>query len=145
MARNQNDIMYDGDLVMKDAGIVAADAAATVDGSAAVLDLGDHRMDGRVILDVTAIEVASNDELFLVIAQFSDSATFASGIFNGPNMGLGAFEVTKQSADTVVGRYELPCSNEINGTTYRYMRLWTECIGSVATGINYSAFLTKKA
>lgn len=141
MARNQRDRMLDGDLILKDAGLVAADAAATVGGSAAVLDLGDVRMDGVVQIDATAIEVASNDELFLITAQFSDSSTFASGILNGPTYALGAFEISKQSADSATGRYEMGVSNEINGTTYRYMRLYTECQGSIATGINYSARL----
>ena len=145
MRAPQKDFIYDHSLLLKDAGLVAADAAATVDSSARVIDLGDARFDGRVIVDVTAVEVADNNELFHVIAQFSDSATFASGIVNGPALVFGAFEVTKQSADSATGRYELPVTNEILGATYRYMRLWTEVAGTVGTGIHYSAFLTTEA
>lgn len=140
MARNQKDITYDHSLLLKDAGLVAADAAATVGGEARILTLGDGRVDGRVIVDLTAVEVADNNERFLIKTQFSDSATFASGIVGGPALDVGALEITKDSADTATGRYELPFTNEINGTKYSYMRLWTEVEGTVGTGVNYVAF-----
>lgn len=145
MARNQKDETYDYEMRLKDAGLIAADAAAQVSAADKIIDLGDHRVDLRVIVDVTAAENASNDERYLIKTQFSDSSTFASGIVGGPALDMGALEITKDSADTVVGRYELPCTNEINGTTYRYMRLFTEVQGTIATGINYSAFAVKKA
>lgn len=139
MARNSKDWTFDYDLRLKDAGLVAADAAAQVGGADKILDLGESRVDGRVIVDISAIEVADNDEAFFIICQFSDSATFASGIVNGTCLPTGTLEVVKSSADTAVGRYELPFTNEINGTIYRYMRLYTEVQGTVGTGINYVA------
>ena len=145
MARNQKDETFDYNLRLKDAGLVAADAAATVGGSAKILNLGEARLDARVIVDVTAVEVADNDERFLIKTQFSDSATFASGIVGGPALDLGALEITKDSADSATGRYELPFCNQINGTIYKYMRLYTEVQGTVGTGINYSAFVVKAA
>ena len=101
-------------------------------------------MDGTVVVDITAIEVASNDERYLIQTQFSDD-DFAASIVNGTALNVGALEVTKEEVDTAVGRYELPCTNEINGVTFRYMRLWHEIQGAIATGINYSANLHKKA
>jgi hypothetical protein len=38
--------------------------------------MGNARFDGRVILDFSAIEAASNDEFYLCNVQGSDSATF---------------------------------------------------------------------
>lgn len=140
MARNSRDFTYDNALLLKDAGLVAADAAATVASAAKILDLGLGRVDSRVIVDVTAVEVADNNERFIVVAQFSNSASFASGIVNGTCLQLGALEVTLQSADTPVGRYELPFTNEINGTLYRYMRLYIDVAGTVGTGVNFTAF-----
>lgn len=139
MARSQKDVTFDYALRLKDAGLVAADAAAQVGGAAKVIDLGAGRTDGRVKIELTAIEVADNDERFLIKTQFSNSATFASGVVGGPALDAGALEITKDSADTALGTYELPFSNQINGTVYRYFRLWTEVQGTVGTGINYSA------
>ncbi len=139
MARNQKDFTFDSDLELKDAGLIAADAAAQVDSAAQVLDLGLARVDGRVIVDVTAIEVASNDERYFVRTQFSDD-NFAASIVGGTVLELGALEITDAEVDTPIGRYELPFTNEINGITYRYMRLFTAVEGTIATGINYAAF-----
>jgi hypothetical protein len=140
MPRNRIDFTFDYNLRLKDAGLVAADAAAQVGGVDKILDLGASRVDGRVIVDTTAVEVASGDERYLVKAQFSNSSTFASGIVGGPALDIGDSSVTKDSADHgAVGRYELAFTNEISGTTYRYMRMFTEVQGTIATGINYIA------
>lgn len=145
MARNQKDFTFDYALQLKDAGAVSADGAATVGGSAKILDLGQSRFDGRVIIDVTAIEVDTANEHYLLKTQFSDVADFDTGsevIKGGTALHMGDLTVTKDTADTPVGRYELPFTNEINGTTYRYMRMWTEIVGgTVVTGINYTAFV----
>ena len=145
MARTQFDWTPDEEFLLKDAGLVAADAAATVASAAQVVDLGTGRTDGRVILDISAVEVADNNEMFLVITQFSNTADMSAGVVNGPVFIAGASEITKASADTAVGRYELPFCNDHNGTVYRYMRLYTECQGTVGTGINYTARGVKKA
>ncbi len=47
-------------------------------------------------------------------------------------------------ADTAIGRHIVPIRNELNGTLYRYVRIFTVVAGAIATGINYSAFLAKK-
>ncbi len=140
MARNRVDFTSDYLLRLKDAGLIAADAAAQVGGSSKILDLGAARVDGRVIIDVTAIEVDSSNELYNIKTQFSNSATFASGVIGGAMLALGDSSVLiGESADSAVGRYELPFTNEINGTTYRYMRIYTDVAGTIATGINYIA------
>lgn len=147
MTRSQKDFSFDYAHILKDAGLVAADAAATVGGSAKIVDLGAGRVDGRVIVDFTAIEVDSDNERYLIKTQFSDVSDFDTGsevIKGGPALDVGALEVTKDTADTPVGRYELPFTNEINGTVYRYMRLWTEVQGTIATGVNYSAVIALK-
>ena len=41
------------------------------------------------------------------------------------------------------GRYILPVRNEINGTWYRYARLYTDVTGTIATGINYTAYVAQ--
>ena len=146
MSRNQKDETFDYLGLLKDTGLVAASAGATVGGNAKILDLGAQRMDARVILDVTACEVGTGDEKYEVEVQVSNSATFASGIFISTLAKFGHSTVNNESASTAVPRHqEVPFTNEINGTVYRYVRLYTRIAGTIATGINFSAFMAKKA
>lgn len=131
--------MYDSTLIMKDAGLVAASAAGTVSSAAKVANVGEGRVDARLVLDVTAIEVASNDELYSVAIQGSTSTTFASGIEELGVINLGAAEVIGGDADSVTGRYEVPFSTEKAGTVYPYLRVYTTVAGTIATGINFTA------
>ena len=139
---------FDAELELKDAGLVAASAAAQVDSAAKVLDLGAGLVEGDIVIDVTALEIASNDETYDIVAQLSPDATFgtAGNIVDRADLHLGAKETkrTDSDADDVAGRYTLPVNNEFAGTVYRYMRLYTVVAGTIATGINYSAFLAKK-
>ncbi len=134
---------FDSDLEFKDAGLVAASAAAEVDSSAAIIDLGLGLVDGKLVIDVSAIEIASNDELYKICFQISSSASFASVIEETALIELGALEVLRGDQDSSTGRYILAVRNEINGTVYRYARVYTVISGAIATGINYTAFLAK--
>lgn len=140
-----HDRIFDTELELKDAGLVASSAAAQVDGSNKIIDLGLGRVKADVVIDATAVEFDNNDELYTIIAEFSNSATFASGIVSGQSIALGAAGAAPGGADTLleIGRYELPFTNIINDTHYRYMRLYTVVAGTVATGINYNAFIDK--
>ena len=127
---------------LKDAGALTASAAAQVAGADKILDLGAARFEGTVIVDVTAIEIASNDEEFDILIQGSNSATFASGIQNLAQLNLGATEVRQGGAlDSVVGRYEVLFTNQQADVTYRYLRAYTVVAGAIATGINYTAWV----
>lgn len=141
-----NGQMFDTLLQLKDAGLVASSAAAQVGGSAKIVNLGLGAVEADVILDATAVEVASGDELFTVICEFSNSATFASGIVPGSMQYLGDAAAIPGGGDTDngAGRYKLPFTNVINGTHYQYMRLYTLVAGTIATGVNYSAFIAKR-
>ena len=99
MARNQKDFTYDNDLLLKDAGLVASSAAATVSASAKQLDLGAARVDGRVIVDISAIEVDTGNEKYEIEVQVSNTSGFGAGIFiaalaklGGPKVEDGLFE-----------------------------------------------------
>lgn len=137
---------FDATMVLKDAGLVAASAAATVGGSAAnaILDLGASFMAGVVVIDASAIEIGSNDELYTIRLEGSNSSTFASGIVSLGSIRVGsAGGLGTNYADCLPGRYELPFFNVQNDTTYRYIRDFTVVAGTIATGINYTAFLGK--
>jgi hypothetical protein len=138
--------MYDENLILKDAGLVAADAAGTVDSEAKVIDLGSATalVEGKMIVDVTAIEIASNDEVYKISLQGSDNSDFSTGDeVDLAILELGALEVIGGDQDSTIGRYIVPFRNEKNGTTYRYVRIYTDVAGTIATGINFSAYLGK--
>jgi hypothetical protein len=56
---------------------------------------------------------------------------------------LGAAEVIGGDVDSSTGRYQVPFRNERNGTKYRYLRVYTDVSGTIATGINFTAYLGK--
>ena len=135
---------FDAELEMKDAGLVASSAAAQVDAANKIADIGEGRFDGVLVIDVSAIEIADNDELYTIVVQGSSSSTFASGIENLAELSLGATEVRPGGAgDSTVGRYELPFTNNQDGSLYRYLRVYTVVAGTVATGINYTAWVAR--
>jgi len=139
--------IFDAETEMKDAGAITASAAALVDASAQVLDLGTGHFKGMVTLDVTALEIASNDEIYDIVAQGTNVAAFATDtdIWDLASLTLAASQVKRTDAngDSTTGRYKLYIDNELDGTYMRYIRLYTIVAGTIdTTGINYSAFLS---
>lgn len=136
--------MRDTGLLMKDAGLVAADAAATVDSVAKIADVGAGLVEGHMVCDITAFNVDNNDELYLIKLQGSSEADFGSDIEDLAILGVGATEtMIGTDTDSEIGTYRVPFSNERNGTVYRYLRVYTDVTGTVGTGINYTARLEK--
>lgn len=139
MANLYAQFTYDDALNLKDAGLVAATAAEST-----IIDLGDGLFDGYLVIDVTAVEVASTDEVYDIHLEGSAVAAMTSGsvcLAAAPQMGNAA---APADADTSTGRFVVPVRNEQNGTLYRYVRIHTTVAGTVATGINFSAFLAKR-
>lgn len=137
-ARSIRQYPYDNDLVAKAAGLVAADTAHTI------VTVGEGVFKGVLVLSVTAIEIASNDERYIVHVQGSTSSTFASDVQNLAAIEFGATEVRSGGAiDSLVGQYEVLFINEQDGVTYPYIRAYTDVSGTIATGINFSAFFSR--
>lgn len=137
-ARQVRQYPYDVDLVAKAAALVAADTAHTI------VPVGDAVWKGALVVDVTAVEIASNDERYIIAVQGSTSATFASDVQNLAMIELGATEVRSGGAiDSLTGRYELLFINEQAGVTYPYIRAYTDVAGTIATGINWSGFFSR--
>jgi len=135
--------MRDYDLKMKDAGLVAADAAGTVDGSAKVADIGKGFVEGLLVVDVTAIEIASNDEKYAIKLQGSSRSDFAHNIVDLAVLELGAAEVIGGDYDSATGRFVVPFTTEKNGYLWPYVRVYTDVSGTIATGINFVAYIQK--
>ena len=135
--------MIDTLLQLKDAGLVASTAAATVDGAAAVIDTGGGYTEGKIQIDITAIEVASTDEAYYIVLQGSNTADMSAGCVALVTLSTGCDSVIGADSDTTTGRYIIGFNNLADGTLYRYLRLYTVVVGTVATGINYVAYMTK--
>jgi hypothetical protein len=140
---------FDKLLLMKDAGLLAASAACQVGGADKVVDVGQGLVQGDVVLDVSAIEVASGDEIYRVELQGSDFADFNGGgnadIRVLADLPLGAATPTGHSDATAAGRQRFGFTNEHAGVIYRYLRLYVRIAGMVATGINFTAYLAKRS
>ena len=143
VARNVS-YTYDNALLLKDAGLIAADAAGTVSAAAKVINVGAGRFEGTVVVEVTVIEVAT-DERYIIAIQGCDAAAFSSGIENLACLELGWTTARAGGAATsTVGRYYIRFSNEQNGVIYPYIRLYTDVAGTIASGANFSAYIAKE-
>lgn len=138
---------YDSSLQLKDAGLIAASAAATVASVAAIIDLGTGQAAGEMVVDISAIEVASTDELYTIILEGSDSSDFSAGTprivpLASLIVGAGAVIPGAGATSSATGRYVVPWTNDYGGKLSRYVRAYTVVAGTIATGINYVASLS---
>ena len=137
MANQYSRFTYDDALSLKDAGLVAASA----DGS--ILDLGAGLVEGYLVIDLTACEIASGNEIYTVSLEGSNVSAMDSGSVCLAKKVFGNLVVPMDAALSASGRYVIPFRNEEGGTTFRYVRLSTLVAGTIATGINFSAFIAK--
>jgi hypothetical protein len=137
MANVYSQYTYDNNMLLKSAGLIGSTATETT-----ILDLGSGLFEGYLVLDVSAVEVASTDEKYTVHLEGSNSSTCASGSVTLCNIPLGV-KTDPADQSTGTGRFVVPFRNEQNGTTYRYVRIYTLVAGSVATGINFTAWIAK--
>jgi hypothetical protein len=137
MANIYSQFTYDNALLLKSAGLVAATTTEST-----ILNLGTGLVDGYLVIDVTAVEVATGDEKYTIHLEGSNVAAMTSG-----SVSLAAFFMgnltNPMDAATGTGRFVIPFRNEQNGTTYGYVRIYTLVAGTIATGINFSAFIAK--
>lgn len=144
--QNRRSYSFDANLQLKDAGLIASSAAAQVASANQILDVGNAPVLGMAVIDASAIEIGSNDECFTIIIQGSNSATFAGTAAENLaaiRLGSAGGKAAGEAADAVGGgRYELPFVNVQADTVYRYIRAYTLVVGTIATGINYTAFVS---
>ena len=138
MANLYGQYTYDDALNLKDAGLYAA----STDGS--IVDLGEGLVDGFLVLDVTAVEYLSGNEIFTISLEGSSVAAMSSASVCLAKKVFGNLVVPMDGALTAAGRYVVPFRNEEGGVLQRYVRLSTLVAGTIATGINFSAFIAKR-
>ena len=129
---------FDGDLELKAAGALTA----STDGD--ILDLGAGLVDGYLVFDVTAVEVATGNEIYTISLEGSNVAAMTSGSVCLAKKVFGNLVVPMDAALSAAGRYVVPFRNEEGGTTFRYVRLSTLIAGTISTGISFSAFIGVK-
>lgn len=139
MANQYSQYTYDSDLELKAAGLVAS----STDG--AILDLGEGLFDGFIVVDATAIEIATGDEIYTVSIEGSTVAAMTSESVCLAKKVFGNLVVPMDDAVSAAGRYVIPFRNEDGGELQRYVRLSTLVAGTIATGINFSAFVASRA
>ena len=129
----------DSTLVLKAAGLVASSA----DGS--IIDLGDGLVDAYLVIDMTACEIATGNEIYTISLEGSNVAAMDSGSVCLAKKVFGNLVVPMDAALSASGRYVIPFLNaeSVDGSVYRYVRLSTLVAGTIATGINFSAFIGK--
>jgi hypothetical protein len=141
MANLYSQFTYDNALLLRADG---AAITATETGST-ILDFGTGLIDAYAVFDVTALDVTTGDESYKFMIEMSPDAAFgtAGNIRVVAQLHIGGATATAPNgaADTI-GRFVLPFRNEKNGTTYRYMRLYT-LIAGTSPSIDFSAFLAK--
>lgn len=115
--------LYDANLQLLDSQAITTTDNAQVGGSDQILDVGSGLFEGTMNVNVTAIVINDDTELYQYKIQGSSSATFASTIVDLGVLELGANEVLSGDQDSTTGTYSIPFTNEQNGTRYRYLRL----------------------
>ena len=139
----------DASLILKASAAVTSSAAGTL-----ILDLapgdkpspsdGDAEVwNGQAIINVTAMDIVSNDEAYTIVIQGSPDAAFgtAGNIKDLVQYHLGAKEIklTDSDMDDAIGKHTINFSNYQNGVVYRYVRIYTVVAGTTPS-ITYSAY-----
>lgn len=127
----RNSQTYDNLLLLKDAGNVTVDGAATVGGQARVLDVGLADMGPvKAVVDSSAVDSTTGDETYGVIIQGSLDLAFTTPVT------LGRADVTQ------VGRSEIHFRNNQSGTIYRYIRAFFD-VGGTTPILNATIFVAR--
>lgn len=115
-----------GAVALKAAGLVK-----TTTNETAVF-VGKGKM--RIVTNITAIEVASNNELYIAVLEVNDRNATTTWREVATLFARGALEVTGRSADDAADEEEVIIDNP-----YDYnIRVTTYVVGSIATGINFT-------
>ena len=139
---------YDAALLLKDSVAVTAGTVGKVGGANKIFDTGfvaggpPSLFKGVAVIDITAIKTTTGDELYTILIQGSNSATFASGVENLAVLDIGA-SAPRLGTGSVLsgpGRYELIFQNEQADVQYQYLRTYTNTAGTLPS-ITHTLFV----
>ena len=109
--------MLDEQQILKDLGAVTSSGYGTVDAVAKTLNFGAGLVRGNVIIEVAAMALKSNDELYQILLMGGSDSVFTRTVALA-NIEIGAREVLEETLDSKLGRYILPFESEKNGVVY---------------------------
>jgi hypothetical protein len=134
----------DIELLLADgAAAVTADGVSQVASAAVSKQLGPGRFEGVLIIDISAIKISANDEIYHLILQGSSASAFSTKETIA-QISLGATEVRPGGAvDSVIGRYEIPFTTDQHDTIYDWVRLYADVAGT-SPSITYKAWIAER-
>ena len=136
---------YDHSLLLHDDAAITASAAGSVGGVARVINLGTGNVFGDIIVDVSALDVDTGNEIVTIGVQLSSKSNFADDIYQVASLAIGDAAAIVGDVDMTTGRYVIPFNNFIaNSVTKQYLRLYFTVGGTVA-GFDCVAYLSLKA
>jgi len=89
----------------------------------------------RVVTNITAMEIASNNELYISVIEANDRSATTTWREIATLFARGAKEVTGRTSDDSTDEEEIIFDNPYD----YHVRVTTYVVGSIATGINYTA------
>lgn len=143
---------FDANLQLSDnAAAYTADGYAQVGGADGLCDLGGNqgvtpaqqaRLDAVAVIDITAIDIASGNETYVLRIMGCNTAGFASSTAElaAITLGKGASLVPATQSDAVVGRIELMFATERLNTKYQFIKLYVD-VGGTTPSISFQAFV----
>lgn len=134
----------DIELLLADgAAPVTADGVSQVASANVSKKLGAGRFEGVLVIDVTAIDIASADEVYHLCLQGSADSAFTTRETLA-QISLGATAARPGGAvNSIVGRYEVPFTTEQHDTVYDWARLYVDVAGTTPS-ITFKAWIAER-
>jgi hypothetical protein len=133
--------MLDDQHILKDSGAVTSSGYGEVDAAAKIVNLGSGLVRGNLIIEVAAMALQDNDELYQLHLMGGDDSSFTNTVALS-TVEIGCKEVTESNLDSKLGRYVVPFENQKNGVIYPYVRI-RHAISGTTPSINYTCRLEK--
>ncbi len=134
--------MFDTDFILEDgAAAKTASGYGQSGGEAAVANVGDGLIKANLVVDVSQMAMADNDEIYQLHLLGGDDASFTNEV-SLATLEIGAREVVEGNRDGKFGRYILPFQNEQNGVVFPYVRI-RHFLGGTTPTVNYVSRLEK--
>lgn len=163
---NQRTYSFDANAVLSDnAAAYTASGYLQAFGADGVVDLGGNqgvtvtlpsiddvssitpqqpRIDAMLILDITALDIASGNETYQIDLMGSNDPNFAAAApvcLAGIQLGKGAsLRGAVAQKDSVIGRVELGFTNNLAGSIYQFVKAYLTT-GGTTPSINISSFI----
>lgn len=136
----------DAELILADgAAAITADGVTQVASANVSKKLGAGRFEGVLIIDVSAIDLASTDEVYHLLLQGAASGGSAfTTVETLAQLSLGATAARPGGAiNSVIGRYEIPFITEQHDTVYDWVRLYVDVAGT-SPSITFKAWIAER-